>query len=110
MDKVLGAAIILTLLVAAFIIVGPLPGPSTRGTQTGGTSPGGTQQTNNRLVPLNQIVSGGPPPDGIPSIDHPKFISAANATFLADSYHMVIGVDYNGDAPHIRFLSWFGTR
>ncbi len=88
MDKVLGAAIILTLLVATFIIVGSLPGPST----------GGTQQTDNHLVPIDQIVSGGPPPDGIPSIDHPKFTSGANATFLSDGYDVVIGVDYNGDA------------
>jgi hypothetical protein len=27
------------------------------------------------IVPTDQIVSGGPPPDGIPSIDNPKFIS-----------------------------------
>ena len=27
------------------------------------------------IVPLDQIVSGGPPPDGIPSIDSPKFVS-----------------------------------
>lgn len=31
------------------------------------------------IVPLDEIVGGGPPKDGIPSIDHPKFISAANA-------------------------------
>ncbi len=98
MDKVLGAAIIMTLLVAAFITVGSLPGPSTAG----------TQQTENRLVPMSQIVSGGPLPDGIPSIDHPKFTSAANATFLSDSYDVVIGVDYNGDARAypLQILVW----
>ncbi len=98
MDKVLGAAIIFTLLVAAFIVVGNLPGPPT----------GGTQQTDNRLVPTDQIVSGGPPPDGIPSIDQPKFISASAATFLADSYDMVIGIDYNGDARAypLQILVW----
>ncbi len=88
MDKVLSAAIVVTLLAAAYIIAIPSPGPSS----------GGTPQSVNRLVPTDQIVSGGPPPDGIPSIDSPKFISAANATFLSDSYDVVIGVHYNGEA------------
>src|SRR6266487_3258033 len=40
------------------------------------------QQSNNgqevkHIVPLDQIVSGGPPPDGIPSIDNPKFVPVA---------------------------------
>jgi len=33
----------------------------------------------NALVPVDQIVSGGPPMDGIPPIDDPKFISADEA-------------------------------
>lgn len=37
-------------------------------------------------VPLEEIISGGPPPDGIPSIDQPKFISTAEADrWLADT-------------------------
>lgn len=31
-------------------------------------------------VPLDQILSGGPPKDGIPPIDHPKFISIPEAS------------------------------
>ncbi len=31
-------------------------------------------------VPLDQILSGGPPKDGIPPIDHPKFISVQEAS------------------------------
>ncbi len=31
-------------------------------------------------VPLDQILSGGPPKDGIPPIDHPKFVSVADAS------------------------------
>ena len=30
-------------------------------------------------IPLEEIISGGPPKDGIPSIDSPKFVSAAEA-------------------------------
>lgn len=36
-------------------------------------------------MPLNEILSGGPPKDGIPSIDDPKFLSIAEANeFLKD--------------------------
>jgi hypothetical protein len=37
-------------------------------------------------VPLDEIIGGGPPKDGIPSIDNPKFISIADAgKFLSES-------------------------
>lgn len=37
-------------------------------------------------VPLNEIIGGGPPKDGIPSIDNPKFVSTVEASkFLADT-------------------------
>jgi len=37
-------------------------------------------------VPLEEILSGGPPKDGIPSIDNPKFVSIAEANdFLSDN-------------------------
>lgn len=36
-------------------------------------------------IPLNEILSGGPPKDGIPSIDNPKFIKVKDAAFLNDS-------------------------
>jgi hypothetical protein len=34
------------------------------------------------LVPINEIQRGGPPRDGIPSIDRPKFVSVRDAGFL----------------------------
>ncbi len=48
------------------------------------------------LVPLSKIVGGGPPPDGIPSIDDPKFVTTDMAD-LADS-DVVLGVEINGVA------------
>ncbi len=48
-------------------------------------------------VPLSQIVNGGPPPDGIPSIDNPVFVPATTATFVFDD-QLVIGVSYGGEA------------
>jgi len=59
-------------------------------------------------VPLDQIVSGGPPPDGIPSIDFPKFITVNDADkFLRDS-DKVVGININGDirAYPLQILVW----
>lgn len=59
-------------------------------------------------VPLDQIVSGGPPPDGIPSIDSPKFVSTEDADkFLQDS-DFVVGLNVNGDirAYPLQILVW----
>ena len=36
------------------------------------------------LVPRDRIVSGGPPPDGIPSIDAPRFESVADVDWIDD--------------------------
>jgi len=49
------------------------------------------------LVPLDKIKSGGPPKDGIPSIDNPKFVVASEADFISDS-DTVIGLEINGDS------------
>jgi len=46
------------------------------------------------LVPVEEIVSGGPPKDGIPSIDNPRFLEVAQAGFLDDaSRGMLVKVD-----------------
>lgn len=39
-----------------------------------------TTQGVQHSVPLREIISGGPPQDGIPPIDRPKFVSASEAT------------------------------
>ena len=61
------------------------------------------------IVPLDQIVSGGPPPDGIPSIDNPKFVTVHEAgnNFLSDS-DLVLGININGDirAYPLLILMW----
>jgi hypothetical protein len=60
------------------------------------------------IVPLDQIVSGGPPPDGIPSIDSPKFNSVIDGNkFLGDS-DKVVGININGDirAYPLQILVW----
>jgi hypothetical protein len=45
----------------------------------------------NLLINKNEIFSGGPPRDGIPSIDKPKFIAANKVDFLNDD-DIVIGL------------------
>jgi len=45
----------------------------------------------NAIVPKEEILSGGPPKDGIPAILKPKFIQAEQASFLEDK-DQVIGV------------------
>ena len=48
-------------------------------------------------VDLAEIMSGGPPKDGIPSIDDPEFAPVSEVTDLADT-EPVIGVTVNGEA------------
>ena len=59
------------------------------------------------LVPLEDILSGGPPRDGIPSIDSPKFVSAAEVDWLF-SNSRVLGLEINGvvRAYPIAILNW----
>ena len=47
------------------------------------------------LVPLEEIVSGGPPKDGIPSIDDPKFVSVDEAKSFVngDTQGILVKVD-----------------
>ena len=48
-------------------------------------------------VPLDKIKGGGPPRDGIPSIDSPIFAKATDEQFVSDS-DIVIGLEINGEA------------
>lgn len=49
------------------------------------------------VIPLDKIKGGGPPKDGIPSIDNPKFAEVQDSQFVSD-YDVVIGLEINGDA------------
>ena len=46
-------------------------------------------------IPLSEIKNGGPPKDGIPSIDTPKFVSSNEADFLKKE-DRVLGLNFNG--------------
>lgn len=51
----------------------------------------------NITIPLEFVKDGGPPRDGIPSIDNPEFLMAQEETFLEDN-DMVLGIYYNNIA------------
>lgn len=58
-------------------------------------------------IQLGEVMSGGPPRDGIPPIDDPKFIKVAAVGDLTDR-DPVIGLDINGDARAypLRVMMW----
>lgn len=59
------------------------------------------------LVPAEEIHLGGPPRDGIPSIDQPRFVVAVQADFLADS-DRVLGLVRGGQsrAYPVAIMNW----
>ena len=59
------------------------------------------------LIPLDDILSGGPSKDGIPSIDAPKFASVGNATFLADDdLGLLLTIGNDTRFYSFRILNW----
>ncbi len=60
------------------------------------------------LVPLADIISGGPPPDGIPPIDDPVFLDTADNLEILDPSESVVALEINGDARAypIRAMIW----
>ncbi len=61
----------------------------------------------NAIVPKEEILSGGPPKDGIPAILEPKFIGPDKADFLKPD-DQVIGVRQGSQARAypIKILNW----
>ena len=50
------------------------------------------------LIPIRQILSGGPPRDGIPSIDKPRFVATADAGRFVRGTDRILGIKRNGVA------------
>lgn len=59
-------------------------------------------------VPLGEIESGGPPKDGIPPIDHPQFVTTAeaSASLAADEPVMVVRRGSDARAYPLQILIW----
>jgi hypothetical protein len=60
------------------------------------------------LVPLGEITPGGPPPDGIPPIDHPKFVSVASVDEWLEPREPVLALVHRGEARSypLQILTW----
>ena len=59
-------------------------------------------------VPYSEILSGGPPRDGIPPIDDPKFTTFQDANAWLGEQEPVIAFELNGDAKAypLQILTW----
>ena len=64
--------------------------------------------TTKALVPLEEIISGGPPPDGIPAIDRPSFVTPADAARWVAPKEPVLALEIKGDARAypLQILMW----
>lgn len=59
------------------------------------------------LIPAKEVLSGGPPRDGIPAINQPKFESVSDATWLRpDDRVLALVVNDEARAYPIRILDW----
>jgi hypothetical protein len=82
--------------IGMLLFAGVLPAAERNGFDLGGA-----------LIPEAEIRQGGPPKDGIPAIDRPRFLSAGEARFLQPGAR-VLGVLRNGVAKAypIAILNW----
>jgi hypothetical protein len=62
----------------------------------------------NTTVPLDEIRSGGVPPDGIPPIDEPKFVAFNEADEWLEDREPVISIEIEGDARAypLQIMTW----
>lgn len=70
--------------------------------------PGWHTNTAKRSIDLSELMSGGPPRDGIPAIDHPKFVSTAEARAWLRDTEPVIALEVEGEAHAypLQILVW----
>lgn len=79
--------------------------------QSGSRQPAGSDplahfNTSGLTLPRNQIRSGGPAKDGIPSLSSPKTTTLAQANFAPDDRMIVVTIDNNSRAYPINVLNW----
>ena len=58
-------------------------------------------------IDVDEIISGGPPRDGIPALTEPEYVAAEKADFMRPD-EQVIGLSYRGEARAypLRIMSW----
>ncbi len=61
----------------------------------------------NAIVPPEEILSGGPPKDGIPAILKPNFVKPDQAAFLENTDHVIgVRIGRQARAYPIKILNW----
>lgn len=68
---------------------------------------GGSNNTNEWLIPISEVIDGGPGKDGIPSLDFPEFINSNEASYLEPN-DLIIGIAIGNEArayPY-KILNW----
>jgi hypothetical protein len=100
--------ILSVIIVIPTINTNPTSITITAGGNTNSAASATAEEKEKSIVPLDQIVGGGPPPDGIPSIDNPKFISVQEASKFLEDSELVLGLNINGDirAYPLQILVW----
>ncbi|TFH23767.1 MAG: DUF3179 domain-containing protein, partial [Myxococcales bacterium] len=72
-----------------------------------GGRPGGPIDLTPSSIPTDQILSGGPPKDGIPALLKPTFVAADDASFIRGE-DVVVGLEIDGHARAypLKILNW----
>ncbi|MDX1640803.1 MAG: DUF3179 domain-containing protein, partial [Balneolaceae bacterium] len=76
-------------------------------TSTSTNSVGSGEENSNWLLPINEVIDGGPGKDGIPSIENPSFTSIDQADYLRDE-RLILGIKINNEVrlyPH-QIMDW----
>ena len=59
------------------------------------------------LIELDRLLAGGPPPDGIPSIDDPTFLRVDDVAFVEDGEAvLVLEIDGDARAYPVQIMTW----
>jgi Protein of unknown function (DUF3179) len=103
-----GAAIVAALLAVVVAACGNESPDPEGGDRPPFSTSGWDTEFSNHSVPLDEFVGGGPPKDGIPSIDNPEFVSVSDADSFLDPREPVAVVEVDGDvrAYPIQILIW----
>ena len=105
------SAVAAGLLLATFALAACGDGPSKgvpKADVPPGLAEGFTTDFSQHSVPLDDFVGGGPPKDGIPSIDDPKFSTVSEADEFLDDPEPVAVLDIEGEVRlyPIQILVW----
>ena len=89
-------------------LVAPDPNYRAALARVGFPTSGWTTDFSRHTVPYDEIISGGPPRDGIPPIDDPTFTTPALASEWLADIEPVIAFELNGDARAypLQVLTW----